>query len=211
MTIHLCPEILPAPTAKLMAQLQKTKPKFLHHFYLSGGTALGLQLCHRESEDLDFFSQDPFDPQRVEQELRQFGELQHAELAEGTLNTFVDGVKVQFLEYPYVLLEKCEDWLGIELSTVLDIACTKLRTIGMRGTRKDFIDLFFILEHYSLQQLFASLQRKYDSVHYSQTHILKSSVYFEDAVKQPMPRMHKEVGWEQVKSRMIEAIKTISF
>ena len=38
---------------------------FLSAFYLSGGTGLALQLGHRESEDLDFFSEIEFDPQSI--------------------------------------------------------------------------------------------------------------------------------------------------
>lgn len=200
-------ETLPAKTATLIDLFSQNHPDFLSTFYLSGGTALSLQLGHRESEDLDFFSKQPFRPELVEQQLHAFGALQDTTLASGTLNTYLNGVKLQFLEYPYPLLEPPMSWNGIEISSVVDIACTKLQTVGMRGSKKDFVDLYFLLDLYSLDQLFSFARTKYIESDYSETHILKSLVYFEDAESQPMPRLHKEVSWDHVKKRMIDAVK----
>lgn len=202
---------LPLNAAKLLDKFQNSNLSFLESFYLSGGTALSLQLGHRESEDLDFFSPSEFSPQDVEKELTQFGDLSDTEMANGTLNTFLSGVKLQFLEYPYPLLESLVMWQEIQLSSVLDIGCTKLQTIGMRGSKKDFIDLYFIFEQYSLPRLLEEVRKKYSHVDYSQTHILKSLVFFVEAEDQPSPRMHKEVSFEEVKEKMIAEVRAISF
>ena len=93
-------------------------------------------------------------------------------------------------------------------TAVIDIACTKLQTIGMRGSKKDFIDLYFLLQRYTLKNLLDYTKKKYAESDYSETHILKSLVYFDDADGQPMPRMHKDVSWKQVKDSIIEAVKT---
>ncbi len=126
---------LPKKTANLVKVFQDKKPDFLNNFYLSGGTALSLQIGHRESEDLDFFSQRTFDPQEVQQNLSKYGELKQTELAKGTVNTFLNDVKLQFLEYPYPLIKPTTNWKSIKLSSIEDIACTKLQTIGMRGSK----------------------------------------------------------------------------
>ena len=118
---------LPASTAQLLEKLKGAE--FLQDFYLSGGTALSLQLGHRESEDLDFFNQNSFQAEKIKLKLQELGELAGIEEGEDTLNAFVDKVKIQFLGYPYKLLEPLVDWQGIKLSSVLDIACTKLLTI----------------------------------------------------------------------------------
>jgi hypothetical protein len=175
MTAKIYQNTLPESTALLVKKIQREKPEFLSNFYLSGGTALSLQLGHRESEDLDFFSKD------------------------------------QFLEYPYPLLEEIIDWQGIKLSSIIDVACTKLQTISMRGSKKDFIDLYFLLAKFSLDTLFKKLAEKYQKTDYNLPHILKSLVYFEDADNQPMPRMHKQVEWEEVKRKIIEVAKSVSF
>ncbi len=156
-------QTLPSKTYKLVNELQDKQPNFLNNFYLSGGTALSLQIGHRESEDLDFFNQTSFDPQQLQQ------------------------------------------------SSIEDIACTKLQTIGMRGSKKDFVDLHFLLKKFSLNKLFKLMQKKYQKINYSKAHILKSLVYFNDAEQQPMPRMHEDVSWDEVKEKMIKAVKSIKF
>lgn len=211
MNATLYVETLPNNTRLLLNDIQNSTSSFLQKFYLSGGTALSLQLGHRESEDLDFFAQDSFRPETLQEELGIFGTLKQTELATGTLNAFIQGVKLQFLEYPYPLIKPFVRWNSIQLSSVDDIACTKLQTIGMRGSKKDFIDLYFVLQLYSLEHLFELLKKKYTHVEYSQTHILKSLIYFDDADAQPMPRMHKQVVWDEVKEKMKSVIKAYQF
>ena len=176
MNNNLFVNTLPAKTGILIAGLQKKLPDFLKNFYLSGGTALSLQIGHRESEDLDFFCEKDFDPGRIEIALKSFGSLEETELDKNTLNTYLNGVKLQFLGYPYRLIEPLINWQGINLSSVIDIACTKLQTVGMRGSKKDFVDIYFLLEIFSLKDLFKALEEKYPEVGYNTTHILKSLV-----------------------------------
>lgn len=201
---------LPTTTGELIALFQEKSPSFLREFYLSGGTGLALQLGHRESEDLDFFSQDYFSPQKIETELKVFGNLLETELADGTLNTFLNKVKLQFLEYPHPMLQPFIIWNGLQISSILDIACTKLQTVGARGSKKDFIDIYFLLKKFSLSELLDVTSKKYKGSNYSQTHILKSLVYFTDAEKQPMPRMHQDVTWEEMKLAIVKAVKSVS-
>jgi len=192
-------------TKQLLDKLKKIK--LLRDFYLSGGTGLALQIGHRESKDLDFFSQKDFQPELLQKELEKIGKLENVQLEKGTLNCFIDKVQIQFLHYPYKLLEKKVNWQNIFVSSVLDIACTKLLTISSRGSKKDFIDLYFLLEKYPLPLLFEKLKDKYPKTDYNLPHILKSLVYFEDADKQPPPRMHKKVTWEEVKKRLKREVK----
>jgi len=210
MSMTFFPLTLPAKTARLLKLFSEKKPDFLSSFYLSGGTALSLQLGHRESEDLDFFSEQSFEPDALEKQLLSYGTLAETELVKGTLNTYLDGVKLQFLLYPYRLIEPLVEWGSTRLSSVIDIACTKLQTVGMRGSKKDFIDIYFILQHFSLPELLEYTKKKYAESDYSETHILKSLVYFDDAEDQPMPRMHQDVSWEQVMRSIIKAVKSIS-
>ena len=203
-------ETLPFSTAQLVEIIKKSPPLFLESFYLSGGTALSLQIGHRESEDLDFFSREPFNPLKIQQQLTGFGKLTDVEIAAGTLKAYLNGVKLQFLEYPYDLIEQYSNWEGVNLSSVLDIGCTKLQTVGMRGSKKDLIDVYFLLEVFSLTELFNAMQKKYKNIEYSQTHILKSLVYFADAELQPMPKMHKAVEWDEVKKKLVETVRQVS-
>ena len=209
MNTTIYPQTLPPKTAHLFQVLRQGKLEFLSSFYLSGGTALSLQLGHRESEDLDFFTKHPFQLDLIERQLLPHGTLSETELAQGTLNTYLNGVKLQFLLYPYRLIEPLTTWEGINLSSVIDIACTKLQTIGMRGSKKDFIDLYFLLQQFSLETLLVQTKKKYVESDYSESHILKSLVYFDDAETQPMPRMHHDVSWDKIKETLIFAVKSI--
>lgn len=202
-------ETLPQGTNLVLENIKKIPD--IQNFYLSGGTALSLQLGHRESEDLDFFIKNSFIPQFLQQKLLEHGKLEDVMLDENTLNLFIDGVKLQFLHYPYDLLETLIPWNGIHLSSINDIACTKLITISDRGSKKDYIDLYVILQEVSLQELFTKLEKKYKNIDYNIPHILKSLIYFDDAEEQPMPRMHIDLTWEQVKSFITEQAKKINF
>lgn len=196
-----------APKTKTILDLIAGQP-FLNSFYLSGGTALALHLGHRESEDLDFFSKADFDPTKIQLELEQISQLSSVEQSVGTLNCHAGDVQLQFLHYPYNLLSDAISWNKIKLSSIEDIACTKLLTISSRGSKKDFIDIYFILKKYSLAQLFDLLKKKYPATDYNHIHILKSLVYFDDAEIQVMPRMHIDSSWEEVKTTIIKAVKS---
>lgn len=196
--------LLPA-TEKVIQKIREAA--FLAPFYLSGGTALALYLGHRESEDLDFFTSSSFNPEQLQTQVQNYGQLESVEIAEGTLNAFLNTVKLQFLYYPYSLLQPAHDWQGISVSSILDIACTKLITISMRGSKKDFVDLYFLLQRYSLQELFEQVDQKYRGVNYNRAHLAKALIYFEDAEIQPMPRMLHDVQWETIKGAIIQAVK----
>lgn len=200
---------LPKATERVLTSIKDISD--LKNFYLSGGTALALLLGHRESEDLDFFTIKQFNPQFLQQKLSVIAPLDNVEISEGTLNTFLQNVKLQFLYYPYKLIENLVEWNGILLSSMIDIACTKLITISARGSKKDFIDLYVILKQITLQELFKKLDEKYQNVNYNHTHILKSLVYFEDAENQPMPRIHVPLEWLEVKKTIIEKVKEFQF
>ena len=172
---------------------------------------MSLFLGHRESEDLDWFTENNFDPIKLQAKIEVFGKLEGTEISEGTLNTSLTGIKLQFLEYPYPLLEPIIDWQNINLSSLIDIACTKLQTIGMRGSKKDFIDIYFLLKHFSFEELFKKLDKKYSKTNYNLPHILKSLVYFDNAENQPMPRMHQDVSWGKIKEEIIKKIKSFKF
>lgn len=193
-------------TGHLVHKLQAGKPRFLSAFYLSGGTALALQFGHRISEDLDFFTPDKIDALMLQKELAELGDITGAEPDHSSLTAYVDGVKVQLLHYPYDLLYAVLDWDGIRISTVPDIACTKLLTVSQRGSRKDFVDIYFILKQYPLDRLFALLERKYRGVNYNTVHILKSLTYFADADTEPMPRLTEQLSWDKVKREIIAAV-----
>ena len=95
---------------------------------------------------------------------------------------------------------------GIKLADEWDIACMKIDAISSRGSKKDFIDLYFLLEKYNLLELLAFFERKYSDIKFNKMHIFKSLIYFDDAEDEPMSIMIKEVKWKEVKNKIIEEV-----
>jgi len=193
-------------TKQVLETLSKTK--LLNNFYLAGGTALALQLGHRKSIDLDFFSDHFPGNDLLINNLTGFTPKVIQEV-EGTLDVVIEDVKVSFLEYNYPLLEPLVDYEGVKLAGVLDIACMKVSAISSRGSRKDFVDLYKIFEKYPLREVLASFEEKFQGVEYQTLHILKSLVYFDDAQQDPEPDYLAEIKWADVKrgvSREVEKV-----
>lgn len=196
---------LPSNTKDLLLKISQINP--FPSFYLSGGTALALHINHRQSEDLDFFTQKKFKPDSFLPAIKSLGSINKLQLDSGTLNCFINQVQLQLLHYPYKLLSKPTKLNQVNISSKLDIACTKLITISSRGSKKDFIDLYFLLQEYSLPFLFKKLNQKYSKTQFDQAHILKSLVYFKDADEQPPVKSLKDISWPQITKQLITQVK----
>jgi len=188
------------------------KPPFIRSYYLAGGTALSLHFGHRFSHDLDFFSQTPVAPEIIRSELSALGNLEIFQNDKGTFNGVLDGVKLSFFIYPYSLLKPLLDFNGIKVADIVDIACMKIDAISSRGTKRDFIDLYFICNKFKpIEVLLKFYSKKYSRAKFNKLHIVKSLVYFEDAESNPVPEMIEKVDWGKVKEYFIEKIKTVRF
>jgi len=75
----------------------------------------------------------------------------------------------------------------------------KINAIASRGTRRDFIDLYWVAKDLGLVELLDLFETKYASSNYSMMHILKALSYFRDAEKDPMPDMLMDCSWDEVK------------
>ena len=168
-------------------------------FYLAGGTGLALQLGHRHSEDLDFFASESFDSELLLQNLGRLGDLSVLGKSAQTLHIQFRGAKVSFFDYTYRLLLPLPVFQGVKVAEGSDIACMKISAIAGRGTKRDFIDLYFAAQRYGLPRLLELFQEKFSEANYSSIHLLKSLTYFEDAEKDPYPDMLIQLSWEEVK------------
>jgi len=177
------------------------KSGILQGFYLVGGTGVALQLKHRLSLDLDFFTKEDIDTKALIQKIKNLGDFSIEKEAQNSLTGVFQGTIITFLKYDYPCLFQFKNLEGIEIADLKDIGCMKISAVSSRGTKKDFIDLFFICQKtISLKDLLKLFEKKYKSVDYNMIHILKSLIYFEDAEKNPMPRMIIPVFWKEVKN-----------
>ncbi len=182
----------------------------MRNFYLAGGSGAALHLGHRVSEDLDFFTQSDLDTGALTQRLKRLGEFELQTEAWGTVTGILCGVRVSFFTYAYPLVEPTHKLFGVNVASLADIGLMKLIAISQRGSRRDFVDLFFICQKLPLERLLALLPRKYSGVNYSLNHILRSLVYFADAEVEPMPRMLRSIRWTAVKRFFESEVKKIA-
>ena len=177
----------------------------LQSFNLVGGTALSLQIGHRISVDLDLFSNQDFDNATIIRALEAVGNL--AVLVDNPpfLQVRLDDVKVDMLKYPYAFVEQYNEIEGVRLVSVETIATMKLLAIARRGAKKDFFDIYFLLERYTLAQLLAQFEK---TLPYIDTfHIVKSMTYFCDAEEELNPKMLIKVSWQTVKKTIEKKVE----
>lgn len=112
---------------------------------LMGGTALAMYLRHRRSRDLDVFVHEPFNPEAVLERLETEAAVAVDDIADGTLNASVNGVKVQYLHASdQSPLDDPVTVDGLAIGSIRDIAATKYKVIGDRGEMRDYYDLMRI-------------------------------------------------------------------
>jgi predicted nucleotidyltransferase component of viral defense system len=178
------------------------------NFYLAGGTALALYFSHRFSIDLDWFSEKFDYTISFRRELEKLGRLGIDSESEKTFNGSLNGVKISFFEYPYPLIApKTKYAQNVYLAGIPDIAAMKMEAIASRGSCKDFIDVYFLLQQYSLEELLSFIRKKFSNIEYNEVHLLKALTYFEDAKTTPRPEMIKDVSWEEVTKKIEKEVQ----
>jgi len=168
-------------------------------FYLAGGTALALYFGHRFSIDLDWFAEKFDYTLSFRRQLEKLGKLGIDSESKKTFNGALNGVKISFFEYPYPLIApKSKYKENVYLAGIPDIAAMKMEAIASRGSYKDFIDIYFILQKYSLKDILGFVRQKFVNIDYNETHLLKALTYFEDVKGSVKPKLIKPISWDKV-------------
>lgn len=177
---------------------------FIQRYYLAGGTGLALHLGHRFSVDLDFFSSDPDavgpDHRAVMQTTFDDPSLVISHDKDMTFVATWQDVGISFFRlalYPLVQEPVLLD--GVPIATVEEIGAMKLAAIIARGARKDYIDLYFVLQRTPLERLFQVAAVRYAVVRSFAASSLRALAYFADAETTPMPRMLDRTSWTSIK------------
>jgi hypothetical protein len=191
--MHLTLDILP-PVQYALWQLLSAVPK---EFALYGGTAIALQLGHRQSIDFDFFGRVDFDPLQL---LQENALLQGAELigmAKNTLSVrllgaqfsndaalFDEPILLSFFGVPKLPVLRPTHRLqapDLALGDLLELAGMKAMVVQKRAEAKDFLDVHALihLAKIDLPTHLAAGARLYPP-HFSPEQTLKSLCYFDD-------------------------------
>jgi len=200
-------EILDRKRKKLLSQLTFLKK---YGFYMAGGTALALQISHRTSLDFDFYTEKKFNSEKLRQEFsKRFKEVIERQKAEDTLILLVDGLVVSFFRYVYPLINPLIKIDGVNLASAEDIAAMKILAISQRGRKRDFIDIYFLIQKFSLSQIIEFTKRKYPMFNIYVG--LQGLTYFKDAdedLEKTRYRLLKKVRWSELKKFITLKVNT---
>jgi hypothetical protein len=180
-------------------------------FYLAGGTAVALHLGHRRSVDLDWFTPEFPDPERMAYDFReQRINFIVGQVAPGTLHGTVRGVHVSLLRYRYRMLAGLRAWPGgIRIAARADLAAMKLLAVAQRGAKKDFVDIYALGKRAdSLRQMLRWYKEKFAIEDIA--HLLRSLVYFDDAEPERLPRMLWPGRWRDIKETMQRWVRAVN-
>lgn len=173
-------------------------------FYLAGGTALAVQIGHRKSIDLDFFTTKDFDIEYYLNILENQYNFIFNFSSTNTIKGIIGTVHVDFIAHKYPLLKSPIIDENIGLVHIQDIAAMKVNAIVINGTRvKDFIDFYYLLDFYSFGEIIAFFEKKYSQR--NSFLAVKSLIYFNDVDLNEWPVMLKEpdLKWNRVKERIL--------
>ena len=182
-------------------------------WYLAGGTGLALQISHRTSIDFDFYNKKQFKSEAV---LKIFEEKfsQQIEIILKEKNTLIiniQGIRLSYFFYPYSLIRPLINIESVAVASMEDIAAMKIIAIAQRGTKRDFIDLYYLLQKFNLVEIFNFVRKKYPK--YNIYHALRALTFFKDAEKEDKTRNGKiqifdsKFSWFEVKNYLLKAVK----
>ncbi len=195
-------------TLELLIKLMNDN--LLNNFVLVGGTALALQIAHRDSVDLDLFCKDSFNASSLLTDLENKYNFKQNYINNNTLKGEIDSVKVDFITHNYPDIENNLFVEGVRMAALPDIAAMKLNAIMSNGTRlKDFIDIAYLSSLLSLNNMHQSYQEKYANS--NPLMVPKALTYFEDIdFNEPINLMVGKLKWQLIEKRLLAMVSNPS-
>lgn len=183
---------------RLLSELMRIEA--FQDLILVGGTSLALQIGHRESIDIDLFGKVDFDLMKMSDVLNKIGKVNPLSLSQNINIILIDNIKIDFVNYRYPWLFPPKEIDNIRFASFEDVAAMKLNAIAGRGSKKDFIDLYCLLDHFSINEMLDFYNNKYDDGNLFL--VEKSLTYFDDADKERTPKLFVETSWEEIKEEI---------
>lgn len=188
----------------------------LTHFpdgYLAGGTALALQIGHRQSIDFDLFFSQPIPQEQASRVKTAFPHSSIAILVNNPdeLTALIDGIKITFLSYPFPVILPLVEYEHLHLLSIRELAATKAYTIGRRGSYKDYIDLYYVLaqQRMSLADIIELAQQKYAG-EFNARLFLEQLIYLGDINDTEILFLQERIDKERVQLFFEQAIRNFS-
>lgn len=198
-----------AATFRLLEDIMRVEE--LSDFHLCGGTALSLHFGHQLSVDLDLFTNVPLDKSFLEETLSsRFEDFQPVfSRVKSFFFSYIRSIKVDCVYTPAPVLSPFSLLDGIRFWSLPDIIAMKLNAIYGRGSKKDYWDIYELLEHYSLREMVNFFFTKYPSAF--EEGLYMSLVYFDDAENQANPVSLKKQSWPVIKKTIEKEVRSAFF
>ena len=176
----------------------------LSDFALVGGTALAFQIGHRISVDIDLFTDRHFESREVLDTLRKTMKVELNMSRPNGMQLIIENLKVDLYNWavPFIGEHYISD--GLRLASLKDIAAFKLDAITTRKTKKDYYDLYFLLDRFSLGEMISAYKKKYPYNSSKNVIVALSSPTTADNDEQP--ELLKPASWVEVKARLINEV-----
>lgn len=198
-------ETVPPATLELLKRLMEDER--LNGFFLAGGTALSLQIGHRISIDLDFFTLDGFEENVFSAYMEDNAGFMLDFMGKNTLKGKIAGIIVDFITHAYPLVDKVNSIEGVRLASLQDIAAMKLNAIVGNGTRlKDFVDIACLSSYLAFNDMLTAYEHKYNSR--NQVLVVKCLSFFDDINRaEPIRLLNTVYDWGVIEKRIIKMIE----
>lgn len=146
-------------TQKVLSQIIESSPLLIKYVFV-GGSALAVYFCHRQSEDLDFFTykSDEFNKNEIRNLLKIFTHVEILNESDTQIDLLLDKVKVTFFDAQWSFLEpKVPETFN--LSSLESIAAMKVNSLFLRAKYRDYYDLYFLVKKMGLQRVFHAAEK----------------------------------------------------
>jgi hypothetical protein len=174
-------------------------------FTLVGGTALSLQIGHRQSVDIDLFNKRDFDAEKLKYYLTERYQAENIKYGANSVLCFIENVKVDVISHRVPDIKPTIVEEGIRMASLEDIGAMKLNAITRDGTRfKDFVDMYVLLAFKPLEVYGAAFENKYDTL--TRAIAYHSLKYHNDIEPAQLQFMGKELVLPAIAERLQEAV-----
>ena len=173
----------------------------LNDFSLVGGTALSLRYGHRKSVDLDLFSTHALDHEKINEALKNTfkeGYRSESKTLKWGIFCYLNDVKVDIIHHPHPIIAEIESTRNIRMYSDADIIAMKFNAILGRGKKKDFWDMYELMQHYHLKDMIDFHEKKFPDQNLLIS-IPQALTYFDDADESEDPVSLKGQTWQTVK------------
>jgi len=195
-------------TREVLQQLIKNN--YIKNFILVGGSALTLHLCHRKSEDLDFFTfeGDSFNINKINSLTNGF-KKEIVNISDEQIDIFLDGVKVTFFNAKWSFL-KPNQKEKFYIASLEQIAIMKVHTLFLRAKYRDYYDLYFLAKRFGLLKLYELSKDVLDGINFK---LFSSAlIYIDDITDEDIKYLSpiKKISLKEIRNYFEQELKQIA-